>query len=67
MKLLFTPFLCLIPFLFFAQIQVSTITEQIQASGGVVLDKDGNIYIANFGQSLSNGNGTEVWKLDTEI
>jgi hypothetical protein len=36
-----------------AQIQVSTITPQIKGSGGLSLDSDGNLIIADFGDFLS--------------
>lgn len=47
-----------------AQVQVETITDEIAASGGLTLGPDGKLYIANFGESLDNGRGTEVWQLD---
>ena len=43
---------------------VSTLTGNISASGGVTLDEAGNVYIADFGVALNNSNGTEVLKLD---
>ncbi len=46
------------------QITVTTITNQIPASGGVNLDNAGNLYIANFGDGLQNSNGTQIWRLD---
>ncbi len=42
--------------------EVITITDQINASGGVSVDSSGNIYVANFGNTLS-GNGREVYKI----
>ncbi len=47
----------------FAQLQVSTLVEEIDASGGVKVDAEGNIIVADFGESLDNGNGTNVWKV----
>lgn len=49
-----------------AQIQVSTITSSFDGSGGLELDGQGNLIIANFGRDLSNADGTQVWKLDQE-
>lgn len=46
-------------------IQVTTLTDEIPASGGVKLDLAGNLYIANFGQGLGNADGNQIWKLDT--
>ncbi len=51
----------------YAQIMVSTVTDQFDASGGVKLGADGNLYIGNFGQELGNANGTQVWKLDQDF
>lgn len=47
-----------------AQIQVSTITDAFDGSGGLELDSRGNLMIANFGRDLSNADGRQVWKLD---
>lgn len=49
--------------IYFLQAQtVSTITESFNASGGVRVDSKGYIYVADFGQTLSNANGTMVYK-----
>ena len=45
---------------------VSTITPPFDASGGVKIGPDGHLYIGNFGQGLSNANGTQVWRLNLE-
>ena len=46
------------------QIMVQTITEEFEGSGGLNMGSDGKLYVANFGKSLDNGTGTEVWKID---
>jgi sugar lactone lactonase YvrE len=46
-----------------AQITVTTLTPPFDGSGGLELDYNGNLYIADFGASLDNGNGTVVNKL----
>lgn len=48
----------------FAQIKVSTITNQFPGSGGVKLDQEGNIYIGNFGDDLSESTGSQIWRID---
>jgi len=48
------------------QLQVSTITEEIDASGGVKLGPDGHLYIGNFGEALSTPDGNQVWRLNLE-
>lgn len=42
---------------------VTTLTDEFNGSGGVAVDADGNIYVADFGQFLNNANGTQVWKI----
>ncbi|MCB0563517.1 MAG: hypothetical protein KDD01_03995 [Phaeodactylibacter sp.] len=67
MKTLFTLALLAFPFLLPAQnLTVSTITEEFDASGGVKLGPDGHLYIGNFGASLSQGSGSQVWQLNLE-
>lgn len=66
MKIKITLFLLLLASLTFGQVMVSTLTDEIPASGGVKIDSHGNVYIANFGQGLSNANGNQIWKLDKE-
>ena len=39
---------------------VSTLTESFPGSGGCSVDKDGFIYVSNFGDRLDNANGTRV-------
>ncbi|MEZ4883356.1 MAG: T9SS type A sorting domain-containing protein [Chitinophagales bacterium] len=50
----------------FAQIQVSTLVEEIDASGGVKVDAYGNVVVADFGEALDNANGKNVWKVTPE-
>lgn len=46
---------------------VLTLTESIQAgSGGMAVDADGNIYMADFGAALSAPPGTRVFKITPE-
>lgn len=42
---------------------VSTLVPSVAASGGVSLGPDGNIYVANFGDFLSNPNGNTVFRV----
>jgi len=44
--------------------QVRTITEPFNASGGVAVDEEGFVYVADFGLTLGNANGTRVYKVD---
>ena len=46
--------------------QVSTLTDSFDGSGGLTVDRDGNIYVANFGDQLGNANGTTVSKIDPD-
>ncbi|MBT8063291.1 MAG: hypothetical protein HKO64_05525, partial [Xanthomonadales bacterium] len=43
--------------------QVSTLVPNINASGGVSVGPDGNIYVADFGQFLSNANRTTDYRV----
>lgn len=43
--------------------EVVTITEPFNASGGVTLDANGNIFVADFGAALNNANGSKVYKV----
>ena len=43
--------------------EVSTLVSAIDASGGISLGPDGNIYVADFGDLASNANGTTVYKV----
>ncbi len=70
-SLLITMLLAILPFYAKAQkpkvIKVSTLTEPIQAgSGGMEVDKDGNIYMSNFGLYLNKAGGAEVYKVTPE-
>ncbi len=42
---------------------VTTLTEPFNGSGGIAIDAEGNIYVADFGVALSNANGNQVWKI----
>ena len=66
MKKLILLFFLFLVFQLSAQITVKTITEEFPGSGGVKLDKQGNVYIGNFGDGLQNSNGTQVWRLNKE-
>ncbi len=45
---------------------VSTLSDDFDAAGGVSVGPDGNIYVANFGDFLSNANGTTVYRITPE-
>ncbi|NNF57315.1 MAG: hypothetical protein HKN04_03655, partial [Rhodothermaceae bacterium] len=45
----------------FGQI-VTTITDEFGGSGDVAIGPDGNAYVADFGVTLSNANGTTVYR-----
>lgn len=62
MNKIFTFILCLFTCSISAQ-NVETITGQLNASGGVSVDRLGNIYVADFGIQLSNANGNTVYKI----
>ena len=49
----------------YSQIKVETLIDNINASGGVKLF-EGKIYIANFGSSLENGTGAEIYESDKQ-
>ena len=66
MKYLTTLAILLLSILGFSQVKVTTLTKQFNGSGGVKIGPDGNVYIGDFGQSLGNSNGTQVWKMDLE-
>jgi sugar lactone lactonase YvrE len=42
---------------------VETLTSPFSAAGGVNVDKDGTVYVADFGDFLNSGNGTTVYKV----
>jgi len=42
---------------------VTTLGESFNGSGGIAIDAEGNIYVADFGAALNNANGTQVWKI----
>lgn len=43
---------------------VSTLTENFNGSGGLTLDDNGFIYVADFGDQINNADGTTVSKVD---
>ena len=45
-------------------VRVETLTGPLNASGGVCVDADGYVYVADFGITLGNSNGTNVFKID---
>ncbi len=64
MKLICTLFFqCCFGLLMSQTLQVTTLTEPFDASGGVKLGPDGMLYVGNFGDGLSNANGTQVWRV----
>ncbi len=42
---------------------VTTLSDAFNGSGGIAVDAEGNIYVADFGDLLNNANGTQVWKI----
>ncbi len=46
-----------------AQVTVKTITQPFNGSGGVRVGTDGNVYVADFGSTLNNANGTNVTRV----
>ncbi len=46
--------------------EVSTLVPSINASGGLTTGPDGNIYAADFGNTLSNANGNTVYRISPE-
>ena len=55
----------------FAQITVTTVTSSFKGSGGISIDDDGSLYIADFGDFLGiadpDGLPNHVMKLDTDL
>jgi len=45
------------------QVMVSTLTTELNASGGVAIDTAGYIYVADFGRFLNMANGTNVYRV----
>ncbi|MCB0707501.1 MAG: hypothetical protein KDC34_19435 [Saprospiraceae bacterium] len=45
-----------------AQVEVTTVTDEFPGSGGVKYGPDGNVYVGNYGDALSNSNGTQIWR-----
>lgn len=43
-----------------SQVQVETITQPLQGSGGLCLDDNNRLYISDFGQSLDSPDGTTI-------
>ena len=48
----------------FSQVQVTTITDQFNGSGGVRLGPDGFLYVADYGSALPTPDGTTVWRIN---
>ncbi len=71
MKKLYFITLCLLSTALFAQVNVTTITNEFKGSGGLSLDEDGNLYIGDFGDMLggpdTDGMPNHVLKLDTDL
>jgi len=64
MKCNFLLFLLWFGTLLTAQVKVETITGKINGSGGLHVGPNGWLYIADFGYSLDNANGTKVLRMD---
>lgn len=47
-------------------VTVTTITPEINASGGVVVGPDGNAYVADFGATLSNNGGNTIYRVEPD-
>ena len=45
---------------------VSTVTSAFNASGDIAVDTAGNIYVANYGQTLAQASGTRVYKVTVD-
>lgn len=69
-NLLFT-FLITCSFTAFSQIEVTTVTPEIEGSGGLSLDEDGNLFIADFcdflGMADPNGLPNHILQMDTDF
>ena len=64
LALLFTSLAVMASYSFQEGAQVRTLTTELNASGGIAVDEQGFIYVADFGISLANANGTKVYKVD---
>lgn len=47
-------------------LEVTTLTDEFNGSGGLTVDSDGNIYVSDFGAGINNANGTNVSKIDPD-
>jgi len=45
---------------------VTTISPSMSASGGISIDKIGNVLVADYGDALANANGTAIRKISKE-
>lgn len=55
---------CLFTQIALAEVTVSTLTQQFNGAGGVAVNENGDIFIADFGQTLSGPPGTIVTQVD---
>ncbi|QLC23169.1 hypothetical protein HFP51_13830 [Parasphingopyxis sp. CP4] len=46
-----------------ADVTVSTIVDEIEASGGVAIGPDGHLYLADFGITLSQAGGQNIYRI----
>ncbi|GAB5401151.1 MAG: hypothetical protein Aureis2KO_27360 [Aureisphaera sp.] len=71
MKKLYVFIFCLFSANLIAQVEVITLTSELNGSGGLSLDDDGNLYIGDFGDMLSgpdtDGMANHILKLDTDL
>lgn len=71
MKNIITIVMILLSVTTFAQITVSTLTPEFKGSGGLSLDSDGSLIVADFGDFLNisdpDGLPNDVWRLDTDL
>lgn len=47
-----------------AQVEVTTIVPEINASGGMTIDQEGNIYVSDFGPGNQIDSNTVIYKID---
>jgi len=49
-----------------AVVTVTTLTEPFEASGGVTVGPEGDVFVADFGPELNQGNGPDVYRVSPE-